>query len=88
MYIHEYTYSFINVSINIHKHTGENSTWPEDTWGMSLGRVVVRIKYEYAHADKTEELTLLGIIQYIYIHMITSTDQYEFMFINKYVYMY
>mmetsp|Transcript_17261 Transcript_17261/g.16591 ORF Transcript_17261/g.16591 Transcript_17261/m.16591 type:complete len:551 (-) Transcript_17261:151-1803(-) len=41
---------------------GDNSSWPEDTWGMSLGRVVVRIKYEFAHADKTEELSNIGLI--------------------------
>jgi hypothetical protein len=59
---------------------------------MSLGRVVVRIKYEYAHADKTDELTLLGmyISMYINVCIFTYLFRYEclHLFTHECVFLY
>mmetsp|Transcript_14269 Transcript_14269/g.13776 ORF Transcript_14269/g.13776 Transcript_14269/m.13776 type:complete len:511 (+) Transcript_14269:164-1696(+) len=36
--------------------------WPEECWGMKLGRVVSSIRTEFRYSDKHEELKNLGIV--------------------------
>jgi hypothetical protein len=62
--------------------------WPEEAWGMNLGFVVGRIKYNSAYKEKQDELIDMGFVirpkgiyVYVYIHV------YIYIYMNIYIYI-
>jgi hypothetical protein len=75
--------------------------WPEDAWGMNLGFVVGRIKYNSAYKEKQEELIDMGFVirpkgiyvyiciyEWIYVYTYSSNYVYICIYINIHTYIY
>jgi hypothetical protein len=56
----------------------DNTDWPEETWGMNLGFVCSRIRYNTSYKEKQESLISLGL-------MVVPSGIYMHIYIDVYI---